>query len=74
MTLDGEPIIESTQERRDIVKISFKPDLKRFKMSRLDDDTVALLKKRVYDIAGFTGKKIRVMLNGEKIPISDFKE
>jgi len=43
-------------------------------MSSLDDDTVALLKKRVYDIAGFTGKKISVMLNDEKVPIEDFKE
>lgn len=47
MTLDGEPIIQHCSEKKDMVKISFKPDLKRFKMTYLDDDTVALLKKRV---------------------------
>lgn len=31
----------------DFTKITFKPDLKRFKMSTLEDDTVALFKKRV---------------------------
>jgi len=47
MTPNGEPIIEPSAEKKDIVKISFVPDLKRFKMSQLDNDTVALLKKRV---------------------------
>lgn len=33
-------------------KISFKPDLPKFAMDALDADTVALLMKRVHDIAG----------------------
>jgi DNA topoisomerase-2 len=31
--------------------ITFKPDLERFSMFQFDDDKIALLKKRVYDMA-----------------------
>ena len=57
----------------DYTRITFKPDLARFKMDSLDDDTVALLKKRAYDIAGATHKSVGVYLNGEKLPVNDFK-
>eukprot|EP01071_Lankesteria_metandrocarpae_P005308 Lankesteria_metandrocarpae@DN3947_c0_g1_i1.p1 len=53
------------------VKVSFKPDLPKFGMAMLDDDCVALLTKRVYDIAGTTGAK--VWLNGKRIVVKDFK-
>jgi hypothetical protein len=33
---------------------------------RLDDDVVALLSKRVYDMAGVLGKTVKVSLNGER--------
>ena len=36
----------------DYTCISFKPDLERFKMQFMDDDTVSLLCKRAYDFAG----------------------
>ena len=46
--------------------------------SSLDDDTVALLSRRAYDIAGSManskGKKLSVVLNGKKIPCSSFKD
>lgn len=51
----------------DFTKVTFEPDLKKFKMSCLDDDTVALLSKRVYDLAGCTRNDIKVHLNGKKI-------
>ena len=42
-------------------------------MKNLDSDTVALLSKRVYDLAGCTDDKVRVYLNGKKITkIKDF--
>jgi len=48
----------------DFVKISFSPDLERFGMTELDADTVSLLTKRAYDIAGTMasrgGKKLLV--------------
>ena len=51
----------------DYTCITFYPDLARFKMDFMDDDIVALLSKRVYDIAATNtaaGKKLTVHLNG----------
>lgn len=48
--------------------ITFKPDLAKFKMSILDKDTVALMTRRAYDIAGST-KGIRVFFNGKRLPV-----
>jgi DNA topoisomerase II len=61
----------------DFTCITFYPDLARFKMDSLDDDIVALLSKRVYDIAATNnaaGKKLRVHLNGTKIETETFKD
>ena len=43
-------------------------------MKYLDDDTVALLTKRVYDLAGISPKSVKVYLNNKKINISGFEE
>lgn len=40
--------------------ITFKPDLAKFDMLSLEDDTVALMRKRVYDMAGVLGKGVKV--------------
>ena len=43
-------------------------------MAALDDDTVALLQKRVYDLAGCTASGIKVFLNGKRISsVSNFE-
>jgi len=42
-------------------------------MEKLDDDTVALFTKRVYDLAGCTSKKVQVSLNGQQIDIKNFE-
>uniref|UniRef100_H3D5N4 DNA topoisomerase 2 n=1 Tax=Tetraodon nigroviridis TaxID=99883 RepID=H3D5N4_TETNG len=52
--------------------ITFRPDLAKFKMSILDKDTVALMTRRAYDIAGST-KGIRVYFNGKKLPVTGFR-
>lgn len=49
--------------------ITFQPDLSKFKMSILDKDTVALMTRRAYDIAG-SSKGVRVFLNGKRLPVS----
>ena len=36
----------------EFTKITFHPDFAKFNMEKLDDDTVALLSRRAYDIAG----------------------
>lgn len=61
----------------DYTSITFKPDLDRFKMDIMDDDIVALLSKRVYDIAATntaSGKKLTVFLNGVRIETRSFEE
>ncbi|ELA42465.1 uncharacterized protein VICG_00564 [Vittaforma corneae ATCC 50505] len=67
-----EPIIER-YTGEEFTKITFKPDLKRFKMAELEDDIISLLKKRVYDMCG-TLKSVNVYLNGELLPVKNFKE
>ncbi|XP_056222802.1 DNA topoisomerase 2-alpha isoform X2 [Seriola aureovittata] len=52
--------------------ITFRPDLPKFKMSTLDKDTLALMTRRAYDIAGAT-KGVRVFFNGKKLPITGFR-
>uniref|UniRef100_A0A671W2R0 DNA topoisomerase 2 n=1 Tax=Sparus aurata TaxID=8175 RepID=A0A671W2R0_SPAAU len=52
--------------------ITFRPDLPKFKMSTLDKDTVALMTRRAYDIAG-ASKSVRVFFNGKRLPVSGFR-
>merc|ERR1719313_1879316 len=40
-------------------KISFKPDLGRFGMKKLDKDILGLMARRAVDVAGITGGKIK---------------
>lgn len=40
----------------------------------LDADIVALMTKRVYDMAGVTDKSVKVYLNGTRVPVRSFKE
>ena len=54
-------------------KITFTPDFKRFGMSGIDDDFEALVKRRVYDLAGTTSK-VRVKLNGTTIQARSFRK
>ena len=56
--------------KSDFTKVSFKPDLSKFKMTHLDKDTVAIMTRRAYDLAGCT-KGVSVYLNGTKLPVSE---
>jgi hypothetical protein len=40
----------------------------------LEEDTVALMRKRVFDVAGSIGKNTKVYLNGEKLPVRGFSD
>ncbi|XP_033100510.1 DNA topoisomerase 2-alpha-like isoform X2 [Anneissia japonica] len=57
---------------KDFTEVTFRPDLPRFHMESLDPDTVALLTRRAYDIAGAT-KGVKVYLNGKRLPLNGFK-
>ena len=59
-------VVKSSKD--DYTKVTFKPDLERFKMKELDKDTVSLLTRRAYDIAGCT-KGVKVYLNGKHLPV-----
>lgn len=76
------PIVKSltkAQEKKgDYVKISFRPDLQRFKMSALDQDICGLFARRAYDTAASLsnshGKRLTVSLNGKKLPVRSFED
>ena len=42
-------------------RVTFTPDLAKFGMTELEADTVALMRKRVYDMAGILGKGVKVV-------------
>lgn len=73
MSTKGKPKITKNSRKEEYTRVTFKPDLKRFGMDSIDDDTLALLKKRVYDMAG-TVKDIKVFLNDERLKIKNFKQ
>jgi len=74
MSVKGKPQIKEGA-KDSWTKITFKPDLSRFHgMSMLDNDTVSLMKKRVFDIAGSTDKSVKCYLDGTKLPIKVFKD
>ena len=66
MSKTEKEIVKSSKD--DYTKVTFKPDLARFKMKELDKDTVSLLTRRAYDIAGCT-KGVKVYLNGKHLPV-----
>ncbi|MED6185751.1 DNA topoisomerase 2 [Stylosanthes scabra] len=70
----SEPEITKCKAGENWTKVSFKPDLEKFKMSYLEEDVVALMKKRVVDLAGCLGKTVKVELNGQLIRIKSFRE
>lgn len=69
----GKAKITKNGKKEEFTRVTFKPDLKRFGMDTIDDDTVSLLKKRVYDLAG-TVKDVKVFLNDERLKIKTFKQ
>lgn len=56
----------------DYTKVTFTPDYAKFGMTGIDDDFEALLKRRVYDLAGTS--KVAVKFNGTRIPVRNFKK
>ncbi|XP_049270629.1 DNA topoisomerase 2-alpha [Rhipicephalus sanguineus] len=73
MRKTSEPKIKAEAKGDDFTKITFYPDLAKFMMEKLDADTVALLSRRAYDVAGCT-QGVKVYLNGKRLPVKGFKE
>lgn len=63
-----------SKKLKSYVKITFTPDYKRFGMDGLSRNVVGLLKKRVYDIAAYVNRKVKVYLNDELIKFDSFED
>jgi len=55
-------------------KVTFKPDYKRLGIDGLSKDMMELFKRRVYDIAAITDKKVKVKYNNQLIPVNNFQQ
>lgn len=53
----------------DFTKVTFSPDLAKFRMTQLDKDIVDLMSRRAYDVAAST-RGVKVYLNGKMLPVS----
>ena len=69
----GKPEITKCKSKP-YTKITFKPDYQRLGISGLSPDVIALLKKRVYDVAAITDKSIKVKYNSQIIPVKNFQQ
>ena len=67
MTKKTAPSIKDSAD--DYTKVTFSPDLAKFKMEKLDNDIVDLLSRRAYDIAAST-RGVKVFLNDKRVPVS----
>ncbi|KAK6537718.1 DNA topoisomerase 2 [Orbilia ellipsospora] len=72
MKVCGKPEIKTAGKAEEYTKVTFKPDLEKFGMPEIDDHFEALVRRRVYDIAGCC-KDLKVYFNGDKINIKDFR-
>lgn len=64
----------STYNGKDFVSVTFYPQFKLFNMTNgFDEDIMALMSKRVYDMAGMM-PKVKVSLNEKEIDIKSFSE
>ncbi len=68
MSVKGEPKITACKPGENWTAVSFRPDLAKFGMQELEADAVALMRKRVYDLAGVLGKTCKVRgLGGPRV-------
>lgn len=74
MSKKSPPKISPYPAGKDYTRVTFWPDFEKFGMKKLDDDIVGLFMKRAYDVAGSTNHKVKVNLNGKKLPVSTFEE
>uniref|UniRef100_A0A0E0MI87 DNA topoisomerase (ATP-hydrolyzing) n=1 Tax=Oryza punctata TaxID=4537 RepID=A0A0E0MI87_ORYPU len=68
-----EPEISDCKKGENWTRITFKPDLAKFSLTRLDqDDVVAVMRKRVFDVAAMLGDAVNVVLNGRRLNVKSF--
>ena len=69
----GKPSITNCKTKP-YTKITFKPDYTRLGIAGLSQDVIALLKKRVYDVAAVTDKSLKVKYNSQLVPVKNFQQ
>jgi DNA topoisomerase-2 len=72
MSKTNQPTIKDNKDE-DFTSITFYPDLVKFGMGHLEEDTVKLLARRAYDVAAST-RGVKVYLNDKRLPISKFED
>ena len=72
LNIIGEPEITDCKTKP-YTKVSFRPDFKRMGIEKLNPEFIAILKRRVYDIAAITDKTVKVKYNGDLINIKNFE-
>ncbi|TVU05051.1 hypothetical protein EJB05_48199, partial [Eragrostis curvula] len=69
------PEVTGYTEGTSFTKVTFTPDLARFNMTRLDeDDAVAAMQKRTFDMTGVLGGAVQVEFNGKRMPVQCFSD
>lgn len=74
MSIKENPKIKDYTKGADYVEIRFIPDYQRFKLDGMSEDLYNLFKKRVYDLAGVLGRKVKIFFNGEELKINSFED
>ena len=69
-----EPVVTKSGKTKPYTKITFKPDYQRLGIAGLTPDIVALLRKRIFDIAAVTDKSLKVKYNSNVIPVKNFQQ
>eukprot|EP00434_Breviolum_minutum_P014203 symbB.v1.2.012523.t2/scaffold852.1/size193270/1 len=59
---------------QDFTSVSFQPDLPRFGMTSFEDDILALMYRRAYDIAASTRGRCHVFLNDKELTVQSFED
>lgn len=72
MSRHSEPTITKLTRKENYTCVTFFPDLARLGMRQLDNDIVSLMYKRAYDLAGCTGRNVKVVLNGKQLEVKNF--
>lgn len=74
MTKCHPPTIENS-DSEDYTKITFSPDLGRFKIKSLSKtDTLKLMERRIHDVAGIHGSSLKVTYNSKPIQYSNLRD
>lgn len=69
----GRPVVSELQPGEEsYTEIGFRPDLAVFGLRRMDAGSLAVMRRRVVDIAGVLGGRVRVSLDGAEVKLDSF--